>query len=119
MKPSRSGSGDWHPVSAYVYGPTRVQNAAGELNYTTSLILGPTRIKTPTPLFVQERDNQGHANSQIDLRLCIRNEGGGDKLTADQWVLHNGTRYDIKGKLLSDYRAGSTVYQVQQSNDYN
>lgn len=48
----------------------------------------------------------------------VRNEGGGDNLTADMWIVHRKVTYYIKGKLGQDWTGGTTNYQVSTTNDY-
>lgn len=116
---SRPSGADFDPVSATVYGPCRALTAGGEpIPGKPVVILSGTRIKTPRGLFTAEQTNQGHANSRTDSWIDIRVEGGGDRLTADMWIIHREKRYDIKGPLGVDWRTGYARYQVTVINDY-
>jgi hypothetical protein len=118
MSKLRANSGDFDPVSAYVYAPNRTQLGSGEHKSGEPLLILVSRIKPLRPFFVREQMNQGHAMSTSDLRMEIRVEGGGDQLTSDMWVIHRDKRYNIKGFSGSDPQVGTAVYQVTRVNDY-
>lgn len=119
MTLTRSSGADFHPVSAVVYQPNRIQLESGEQTEGEPTVVLQSRIKTPRGMFTKEQTNQGHANSSTDNWIDIRIEGGGDLLTADMWILHQDIRYNIKGRLGVDYRLGICRYQVVMSNDYS
>lgn len=116
MTNGRSSGGDFDPVSALVFGPSRQQKASGE-SFASSTQILKTRIKSPRAMFTSERENQGHPQSTSDLIIEVRSEGGGDQLTADMWFVHRGFTYWIKGKLGKDWKLGTTCYQVTTQND--
>lgn len=116
MAKARPSGADLDPWSAKVYGPQQTLLASGESSSTPALIL-TTRIKSPRGLFTWERENQGRAFSVSDMAIEIRNEGGGNQLNSTMWIVHRNITYWIKGVLRTDWRAGTTIYQVTTSND--
>ena len=117
MKTDRHTAADWDPVSAIVYGPQELKKPSGEAYSGPPVQLFKTRVKS-IGLWAQTKTNQEHAQSQTSQYLDVRSEGLGDKLTSDMFIVHRKTRYDIVGRLNSDYREGSTRYQVQVTHDY-
>lgn len=115
----RPSGGDFDPMSAEVWQPNRIQASSGESVPGEPTVFLRTRIKSPRGLFTQEATNQGRSNSQTNNWIDVRLEGGGDKLTADMWIIHNSVRYDIKGSLGLDNQLGVARYQVVRNNDYN
>lgn len=118
MRPRRPSGADFDPVEAVVWQPNVVRLDSGETKEGTPSIFLRTRIKTPRGLFTQEQENQGRGNSQTDSWIDVRLLGGGDKLTADMWIMHKSIRYDIKGRLGLDWRTDTVRYQVTMPNDY-
>lgn len=114
---SRSSGSEFDPWSAQVFGPTRIRTTANEAAKSGPTLILTTRIKSPRGLFTTERDNQSHSMSISDMVIEVRNEGGGDKLTADMWFVHRSRTYYIKGVLRIDWKAGTTLYQVSVRND--
>ncbi len=115
----RSSGGEFDPVSAKVYRPSRQAEESGESTALAEPILHlTTRIKSPRGLFTSERSNQAHAFSMSDMVIEVRNEGGGDNLTADMWIVHRKVTYYIKGVLRQDWTGGTTFYQVSTTNDF-
>lgn len=119
MNKKRPSGADMDPVPAYVYLPGEGEQTSGEKGPAEPVkVLGPTRIKSPTGLFVIERTQQDHANSQVDQYIDIRSAGGGDRLSAPMFIYHRNVRYDIKGSMGVDWRQGTTRYQVSCTYDY-
>lgn len=118
-KPTRPDAQDFHPMSAQIWGPTRTIRASGVPGQTTPTILFTTRIKTPRGLYTSEKTNQQQNDSRSDVLIEVWNYGPGANLTADQWIQHNGIRYDILGKvdMQGDYRRLTTKYQCRLSNN--
>lgn len=115
----RSSGGEFDPWSAKVYKPGRQAEDSGEAAaLATPVLVLTTRIKSPRGLFTTERSNQAHSFSVSDLAIEVRNEGGGDNLTGDMWIVHRKVTYYIKGKLGQDWTGGTTIYQVSQTNDF-
>lgn len=114
----RPSAGDFDPVEAIVLRPERDSLPSGEPMADRMVPFLETRIKSPRALYTSERENQGHPQSTSDLVIEVRNEGGGDDLTADMQISHRKRTYQIKGILRSDFRKGTTCYQVTQMNDF-
>lgn len=117
----RPSAVEFDPVAAQVWAPGRQAESSGEAaaDAADMLVISSTRIKAPRQLFTGERENQGHAQSVSDLVIEIKNEGGGDLLTADMWITHRGITYNIKGRLgVPSWATGTTLYQVSMSNDF-
>lgn len=118
MRKTRPSGGDIDPVLAKIYRPERQSMASGEATALEYVLFKKVRIKSPRGLWVAERSNQGHAQSTSDLAIEVRNENGGESLTADMVISHRRNIYQIKGRLRQDWLGGTTVYQVTEINDF-
>lgn len=115
---TRPSGGEFDPVSAVVYRSEATQLDSGEAAKARLVPFLTTRIKSPRGLFTQERSSQGHAQSVSDLAIEVRNEGGGDRLTAAMKIVHRGRSYEIRGTLRIDWHTGTTIYQCVEQNDF-
>lgn len=119
MPAERKSAADFDPVSATVYGPQQLKHEDSGEAYSGPpvAIWSGCRLKT-VGLYTTDKTNQEHGQSQGTQYIDIRSEGRGSKLTSENFIVHRGTRYDIIGRLNSDYRNGTTRYQVNATNDY-
>lgn len=119
--PDRPSGADWDPVSAKLYRPSEIKKDSGEATSGPPVQFGTCRVKI-VGLYSTIKTNQDQANSQSNQYLDIRTPSAnshGAGLTADNFVVHRGKRYDIVGTMNTDYRLGTTRYQVNVSNDFN
>ena len=122
MKKARYSGGDFHPVSAVVYGPNRTRLASGEQaqdhRADPIVVISSTRIRSPRALYTWEQEQFGRKQGASDLMIEVRNEGGGDQLTTEMWFVHLSIAYYIKGRRPTDWEKGVTPYQVTTTDDY-
>lgn len=100
---------DFDPVEAEIWGPVRTSKPSGVQSATPALLF-ITRIKSPRGMYASESMNQGHSDSRGNCVIEVSALGIGDSLTADMWFMHRGTRYEIKGKLPTDWRTEMALY---------
>lgn len=117
----RQNSEEFHPMSADIYGPTRLIRPSGVPGASAYSKLLNTRIKTPRGLYTTEMINQQHDDARFDTIVEVYSGGNnvvrGNALTTDMYILHNGMRYDIVGmcSTTNDWRKETTSYQCRSS----
>lgn len=117
----RQNSEEFDPVSADIYGPTRLVRPSGVPGASGYAKLLSTRIKTPRGLYTTEMSNQQHDDNRFDTIVEVYNGGNtvckGSALTTDMYIIHRGKRYDIVGpcNTTADWRKETTGYQCRAS----
>lgn len=117
----RQNAEEFDPMSADIYGPTRLVRASGVPGASAYVKLLNTRIKTPRGLYTTELSNQQHDDARFDTIIEIANAGTtvvrGSALTTEMYILHRGKRYDIVGpcNTTADWRSETTKYQCRAS----
>lgn len=120
---NRQNAEEFHPVSADIYGPTRLVRSSGVPSASAYVKLFSTRIKTPRGLYTTEIQNQLHDDSRFDTIVEVSNAGNtvvkGNYLTTDMYIVHCGRQFDIVGpcNTTADWRKETTAYQCRSSNN--